>query len=183
VTEGRSFRELVDEAVERGIIDLRRSPRTRAEISGMVALARTNHRRALANRDDPGLAYSLLYLAFVNLADALTAAAGYAAGGEGGHVEALKVAQAYIRVEHPALAPRFAHVSNTLRRKRHEALYDRPAAVDEEDLEFAEALATDLLPVLAAGVAAVATLGRRRAAADVAYPEPGTDEAGLPMGW
>jgi hypothetical protein len=125
----------------------------------LLQLARQNHRRAAALRDDRGLAYSLLYLSFLNLADALTAACGYAATGEGGHTDALDVGRAFIRRHHPELADRYAHVSNTLRRKRHEAVYQHVGAVSEDDLEFAEALALDLLPVLARGVDAIASLG------------------------
>ena len=93
--------------------------------------------------------YKLLYDACVVAGNALMHAYGYRASGAGGHRAAVTAAVGVLRSLHDEGAAREVQsVSSVLAVKRHEAAYERLHAVDGEDLAFAHALSSSVVPVL-----------------------------------
>ncbi|MHB8719209.1 MAG: hypothetical protein ACYDAC_10020 [Candidatus Dormibacteria bacterium] len=114
--------------------------------------------------------YKVIYDSCVVAANALLHAYGHRASGAGGHRAAVTGVVGLLRtLGHEQAATDAQSVSAVLAVKRHEAAYERLHAVDQEDLDFARAIAGSVVPVMCREAAR--RLDLELAAAGVAFSD------------
>lgn len=144
---------LLDEAVAAGQFRLRSTPMTEREVLAEVRLAHRHLAEAewFVRIDHPILEspFARAYDAVVVAANALLAAYGYTAAGEGGHEQALRAAAGLLHALGEQDAERaLLEVRDTVRPLRHAAQYEHDEAVDQAVLARGMELARRLVPVL-----------------------------------
>jgi len=144
---------LFDQAVAAGQFRLRSAPMTDREVIAEVRLAHRHLAEAewFVRIGHPILEspFARAYDAVVVAANALLAAYGDSAAGEGGHEQALRAAAAMLHALGEQDAERaLLEVRDTVRPVRHAAQYEHDDAVDHTVLEHGMTLARGLVPVL-----------------------------------
>jgi hypothetical protein len=108
--------------------------------------------------DDPDFAFSAIYQAIQDAADALLCAHGWRPGGERAHQRTFQLAAAGLVPVAPNAAALLRDNERTLRQARREIAYDRTGVVTNRDLQAVFEMARSVLPALARRTCAVIDL-------------------------
>jgi hypothetical protein len=108
--------------------------------------------------DDPDFAFSTLYQAFQDAADALLCSHGWRPGGDRAHQRTFQLAAAGLYPVNPEVATLLRERERTLRQARREIAYDRTGVINRRDLQEIFAVAGRVLPALASRTCVVIDL-------------------------